>query len=452
MGKNSKITLIIVLSLAVLLRLFNLDQSFWLDEASQAQMSSLSPRAIWFDRGGDFHPPLFYLLAHFWLLFGKSEVWLRLLPVSFGVINVYIIYLLAKKVIPGQQILASFLLAIAPFHIYYSQEFRSYSLLCLLGTLSMYFLFQKKYMSLMIVNSLLFYTHYSSIFLLLTQLFLVPKADYKKYLIHNTLYFLLIIPWLPQFVHQLNSGVNIDNYLPGWRNVLSLPVLKAFPVTVFKLVAGRINFLSRYLYGMYIVFVFAVTFSAFFVARAQKRFLFIWALVPVFIMMLVSFAIPQSQPFRVIFVLPAFILLMTQAGSKFPKLFLTFFIYIALTGNITYYTRPRIQREDWRGAISFLATKNMPIVIKFSGNFAPITWYNPSLPVIAAVPHYPASSQDVTSKLIPLSTQKSVLLVDYLGELTDPNRVTDQILGEMGFVAGRVHDFSGVGFIREYHR
>lgn len=449
---KEKIVLALVLLLGAGLRLVNLDQSFWLDEASQAQMSALSVKQIWFDRGGDFHPPLFYLLAHLWLQFGKSEVWLRLLPVTFGVANIYVLYLLAKKIIPGHQILSSFLLAIAPFHIYYSQEFRSYSLLCLLSTLSMYFLFQKKYMSLIIINSLLFYTHYSSIFLLLTQLFLVAKADYKKYLIHNTLYILLISPWLPQFLHQLNSGVNIDTYLPGWRNVLSLPTLKAFPVTLFKLIAGRINFLSKILYGLYIVFVFGVTFAALFVAKFQKRFLLTWALVPIFIMMAISFAIPQSQPFRVIFVLPAFILLMSQAAHKFPKLFLTLFIYIALTGNITYYTRPRIQREDWRGAAEFLAQKNMPVVIKFSGNFAPLAWYDPHLTVTPAVQHYPASSQEVARNLMLLSTKKSVLLVDYLGDLTDPNRVTDRILDEMGFKQGRIHDFSGVGFIREYHR
>ncbi|MEK9200633.1 MAG: glycosyltransferase family 39 protein [Patescibacteria group bacterium] len=240
-----------------------MDQSFWLDEASQAQMSSMSLSQIWSDRSADFHPPLFYVLAHFWLQLGRSDVWLRLLPISFGVINIYVIYIFANKLLPKKNsgLLASLFLAIAPFHIYYSQEFRSYSLLCLLGTLSMYFLFKKKYLSLAIVNSLLFYSHYSSVFLILTQILLVTKLDYKKYIIHNTLYLILILPWLPQFVSQLGSGVNIDTYLPGWRSVLSTAPLKTLPVTLFKIVAGRISFLSRYLYGLYIVFVLIVTFA-----------------------------------------------------------------------------------------------------------------------------------------------------------------------------------------------
>ena len=35
-----------------------------------------------------------------------------------------------------------------PVHIYYSQEFRSYSLLCLLGTISMYYFYKKRYDSI----------------------------------------------------------------------------------------------------------------------------------------------------------------------------------------------------------------------------------------------------------------------------------------------------------------
>ena len=54
----------------------------------------------------------------------------KLLPVMFGVVSISLIYLLA-----GEKNLAFFLLflAINPYHIYYSQEFRSYSMLAMLG-------------------------------------------------------------------------------------------------------------------------------------------------------------------------------------------------------------------------------------------------------------------------------------------------------------------------------
>lgn len=68
-------------------------QSFWLDEASQAMMSQKTVSEIWYQRSGDFHPPLFYLLAHYWMQVSHSEIWLRILPVIFGVVSIYLIYL-----------------------------------------------------------------------------------------------------------------------------------------------------------------------------------------------------------------------------------------------------------------------------------------------------------------------------------------------------------------------
>ena len=178
MGKNtSPFLIIVILVLGLGLRLINIHQSFWLDEASQAQLASPSLSQIWSGRGGDFHPPLFYFLAHFWLQFSRSEIWLRLLPISFGLANIWLIYIFARQLFPGQNLklknwsfnnghLASMLLALSPFHIYYSQEFRMYSLLALLGTLAMYLLVSRRYLWLSIVNALLLYTHYSSIFLI----------------------------------------------------------------------------------------------------------------------------------------------------------------------------------------------------------------------------------------------------------------------------------------------
>lgn len=430
MGKHQKLILILILGLG--LRLVNLNQSLWMDETSQAQMSALTISQIWSGRGGDFHPPLFYFLAHYWLRFSHSEIWLRLLPVSFGVLTILVVYRLAQKLFSRGH-LAALLLAIAPFHIYYSQEFRSYSLLCLLGTLSMYFLLRQKYIWMALVNTLLLYTHYSSVFLILTQFIIRPSTLY-----YLPVTILLYTPWLPQFFTQAQAGANIDAVLPGWRSVLSIAPLKAFPVTIFKLVAGRISFLNRYLYGLYIVFVFAVTFTAVFFAKLHKRYLLTWAFAPVFIMLAVSFALPQSQPFRVIFVLPALILLFTQAVARFPKTFLTLFIYIAVVGNLAYYTRPRLQREQWRQAAGFLVSQDSPAIVKFTAPFAPLSWYAPGLAVVPALPHLPD-----------LAASK-VYLLEYLTGLTDPDRRIDSQLAGQGYRQNRIHNFEGVGFIYEY--
>jgi uncharacterized membrane protein len=462
----AKKSLILILSLALMLRLINLGQSLWLDEAAQAEMSTKSVSYIWDGRGGDFHPPLYYFISHFWLQLGKSEIWLRLPSVIFSVLTVYVVYLLAKKISSGKilirkltfefSLLAAFFTAINPFLIYYSQEFRSYSLLGLLGTLAMYFLFTRSYWKLSLINTLLFYTHYSSVFLFLAQIvfvFFYRRSDLRRFLAGVLVSAVLYLPWFPHLLQQLRSGVNIDIYLPGWRNVLSISPLKAFPVILFKLIAGRISFISRYLYGVYIIFVFAGAFFAFVYAKVQKNFLSVWLLVPVLSMILTSLAVPQSQPFRVIYLTPALCLLFASAALRFPKLILAFVIYVALVGNIAYYTRPRLQREQWRQAASFLTSVQAPVIVKFPASFAPLVWYAPSLPIVPAVSDFPARPEQVATNLSSLQGYPgSIYLMEYLTGLTDPNREVDQNLKDLGFTPSGTYNFEGVGFIYKYSK
>jgi len=170
-----------------------------------------------------------------------------------------------------------------------------------------------------------------------------------------------------------------------------------------------------------------------------------------FLLIITSLFLPQSQPFRVIYLLPAFTLLFTGACIRYPKLFLTLLIYIAIVGNVLYFTRPRLQREQWRQALEFLQKQDTLVVIKFMDNFAPIYWYTPHLPTVAVVPTFPAQSVDVTSRLSAITTNK-IFLMDYLTGLTDPNAVTETALTNLGFKSGRTFNYEGVGFITEYLR
>ncbi len=453
-----KYLIIPIIILGFLLRLITINQSFWLDEASQAQMSSMSVRQILFNRAADFHPPFFYIIAHYWLLVGRSEAWLRLLPVLFGVATIYVLYLFSKKLFPGSlnyPLLSALFIALSPYHIYYSQEFRSYSLLCLLGTLSMYFFFQKKYYYSSVVNALLLYTHYSSSFLILTQLaywFFSDRKQILTILLGTLLTLLLFAPWIPQLLSQLQSGVHIDSYLPGWRNVLSISPLKILPMTLFKLVGGRITLLNRYLYGIYIIFVLILTFTSFLSLTKHKALLTTWTFLPIFIMILTSLAFPQNQPFRIIYILPAIILVLVQSAKRYPKLFTTLILYVFIFGNVTYFTRPRLQREQWRQAITFLQTVNSPILVKFSDKFAPFYWYAPKLQTISLVPKAPSNPKDFMPVLTALPSSSKLYLVEYLTDLTDPSRLIDKNLIELGFLNTRTHNFEGVGFIEEFSK
>ncbi len=472
MGKivgKEKLLLAVILILGLGLRLWGINQSFWLDEASQAQLSSLSVSQIWSQRGADFHPPLFYLLAHYWLGIGRSEVWLRLLPISFGLLAVWLMYQLTPQVIGEKKVklwswevnsgqISAFLLAINPFHIYYSQEFRMYSLLALLGLWCMY-LFVKSSKWLWLSLTLLLYTHYAGALLFPTMLIYIIFFESKKlkYLIlHFAISFLLYLPWLPQFVAQLHSGVNIDVYLPGWRSLLAVGPIKAIPLIIFKLVAGRIDFVSRAVYVVYLSYTLALVGLSIALARTKRILLLLWLFIPQVLAILVSFVIPITQPFRLIFVLPALILILTQGVLRLPRLMLLFIIYISVTGVVMYATRPRLQREQWRQASSYLLTQASPsstVVVKFSDRFAPLGWYAPNLQVIGAVPSYPAKSSEVTAILAERLKGKDIVYVlDYLAGLSDPYSVVDKSVTDLGYRLVDTTNFEGVGFIHRYLR
>src|SRR5436309_2114673 len=83
---------------------------------------------------------LYYLLLRTWVHLGSSEFVVRLLSVIFGVAAVPMVYLLGRDLFSrATGMIAAALLAVHAFHIYFSQEARSYALLVLLLIVSAYF-------------------------------------------------------------------------------------------------------------------------------------------------------------------------------------------------------------------------------------------------------------------------------------------------------------------------
>jgi len=132
-----------ILVLAAALRFFQLDaQSFWNDEGTSARVAERSLNLITAAAIGDIHPPLYYYALHFWRgVFGESEIALRSLSAIFGVILIWLIYLLGVKLFDEPvALVAAFIAALSPFQIYYSQEARSYIMLAVWAAASTYFL------------------------------------------------------------------------------------------------------------------------------------------------------------------------------------------------------------------------------------------------------------------------------------------------------------------------
>jgi mannosyltransferase len=136
------VILLLVILIAFGLRAHRLDfQPLWWDEGYSLYFATMDLATMVAGTASDIHPPFYYTLLHFWIAFlGSGAVAVRLLSVLISTLTVPLLYRVGRRLVDGRVgMLASLVIAIAPFHIYYSQEVRMYGLVTLLGLLSVYF-------------------------------------------------------------------------------------------------------------------------------------------------------------------------------------------------------------------------------------------------------------------------------------------------------------------------
>jgi uncharacterized membrane protein len=120
-----------VVLLALLLRLHGIGtQELWVDEAYSYLLATapdwLGPATL-----ANNTPPLYHFLLRGWMVVaGQDEAGLRLLSVAFGVLFVATVIWAGWEIFtPSVGLWSGAFAAIAPIHIFYSQEARTYSLL-----------------------------------------------------------------------------------------------------------------------------------------------------------------------------------------------------------------------------------------------------------------------------------------------------------------------------------
>ncbi|MBS8260386.1 hypothetical protein DYI23_09175 [Roseibium polysiphoniae] len=120
-----------IIAVSAALRLWDLDRtSFWYDEAVSWSQSKGSLAELIALVAADNYPPLHNLLL--WLtmpIIGDSETALRLPSAIAGILSIWLVYELGRLVFTRNTgLLAAAILAISPFHIWYSTEARMYAL------------------------------------------------------------------------------------------------------------------------------------------------------------------------------------------------------------------------------------------------------------------------------------------------------------------------------------
>jgi len=128
----------VIIGLGALLRIFHLGhQSFWLDEAVMFQEAMQPTLRQVLGPVAYPEPELYVGLLHFWAALGHSDTSLRLFSALFGIATIPLFYALFAGMF-GRRVgmIAALVLALSPFHVWYSQEARMYALLLFLFTLS----------------------------------------------------------------------------------------------------------------------------------------------------------------------------------------------------------------------------------------------------------------------------------------------------------------------------
>ncbi|ESQ08729.1 MAG: hypothetical protein N838_29755 [Thiohalocapsa sp. PB-PSB1] len=139
LGRYSGGILLVVILLAVCLRLLGLSQQpLWYDEAVTFTRASMDLSEAWrVTVETDSHPPFYYAIVRGFLVFGDTEVALRLFSVLSGILIVVLAFDFGR-ILSGTTagLTAALLVAVSPLLIYYSQEARMYSLLAFGATLA----------------------------------------------------------------------------------------------------------------------------------------------------------------------------------------------------------------------------------------------------------------------------------------------------------------------------
>ncbi len=131
------IIMVIVMALAAAIRLWKLGEwSFWADEIFSVQDARNIPAEF------PINPAMYMIIRFFINTFGTSEWSARLGACIIGILSVPLLYWPAKRIFNAKVgVIACLFLVIHPWHIYWSQNARAYSLAFLLSGLAAFFFY-----------------------------------------------------------------------------------------------------------------------------------------------------------------------------------------------------------------------------------------------------------------------------------------------------------------------
>jgi 4-amino-4-deoxy-L-arabinose transferase-like glycosyltransferase len=185
LGKGNHAALLVALAtlLALALRLYKLaDQSIWWDEGWTVWLGRRDWAWIALRTAADEHPPLHYWLVRGWdMIAGELAFAVRFSSVLAGTLAVPLVYRLGRLAANKQVgVLAAVFLAVARFHIWWSQDIKMYALAVALCIASLYLVLRIVrggslwlFVAYVAVTAAAIYTHYLALLVALSENLLV---------------------------------------------------------------------------------------------------------------------------------------------------------------------------------------------------------------------------------------------------------------------------------------
>jgi len=358
-----------VMLLAVFVRLWGLGtRSLWLDEAFSHLFATLPLDKAWQAIAVDaVHPPLYYLLLRPWLtLAGGSGFALRFPSAVAGLLTVALMCR-AGRFWLGQRAArwAVLLVAVSPFHVWYSQEGRMYALLALLslaGMMAFYRALDSRrpwaWGGLIGVSALAYLTHYFALYLPLVEFaFLLATFGrhhrvLARWTVAQALAVLPLAVWL-MALYTIGGGTFGIGWIPGPRLADLLRTLWSFGMAYDARVTPLIVAGLLVWGGLLVIGVRRAQ------VRAMARLLLALVLaVPLLLTFLFSLRRPTYVDRFFIGSLPTFLLLAAAGLARLPRsarwttgLALA---GLSLWGVARFRTDPLFVKEDWRGAAAHI--------------------------------------------------------------------------------------------------
>jgi mannosyltransferase len=371
-------------------------QSFWFDEAfSWLCASAPLVTGLRFALINFVHPPLYYLLLRPFAALHHSEYVLRWPSAASGVIAVPVAYQVGRRLAgKGTGLMVAALLALNPFHVWYSREARMYALAFLLALLCGY-LFQRTFthwrvrdwVALGVVSGLAYATHYFCLLLPLTQ-FVYLLLDFRRryrmlrpWTLTQVLAGLPLLPWFCLLFSQPEQGLTVG-WIPRprlWDPLLTLWNFSSLPGSDrlgIWAALGLVPFIVGLGWGLQ--------------PNPRRLWWALWLAWPLLFTLGLSWGLRRYfyVDRYLVVCLPACLLLVAWGMASLPgpwlrRVVVAVLLVASLVNVVRVHLDPALTKEEWRSASQYVSAHALPddqVVLRNVEEIVILDYYGSELP------------------------------------------------------------------------